>query len=253
MQSKVDWERIERFVGYGRIDAPVVFVGIEEGLSSKQLEKNLQLRSGFEPVMDLAEAHQEMDGTEALFREVGTKLQRTWRPMCDLMLRREGSRSTPPTLLERKTYQRKELGRAGGETLLSELLPYPNVKTTHWAYPSRFPSREKYVEAVLESRISLLAKLLASSKRELIVCYGKSRWPDFRRLISRMFGSSASWVSARNGLFQTTVHKHTRIVLSGHFSTKYFNTQADLDTLATVALASSTLPDCSAGESWSLT
>lgn len=239
MQSKVDWERIERFVGYGRIDAPVVFVGIEEGLSSKQLEKNLQLRSGFEPVMDLAEAHKEMDGTEALFREVGTKLQRTWRPMCDLMLRREGSRSTPPTLLERKTYQRKMLGRAGGETLLAELLPYPNVKTTHWAYPSRFPSREKYVETVLESRIGLLAKILAGSKRELIVCYGKSRWPDFRKLIAMMFGSfSAPWVAAHNGLLQTTVHKHTRIVLSGHFSTKYFNTQADLDTLATVALAS---------------
>lgn len=52
-------QRIVGFLGYGRISAPVWFIGVEEGLggvSSEEAVKNLKARGGFESTMDLYEA-----------------------------------------------------------------------------------------------------------------------------------------------------------------------------------------------------
>ena len=75
-----DWERIENFIGYGRPDAPVVFLGMEEGLRrDADLLADLLARSAFEPYMDLVQAQSELDGPSSYFGE-GAITQKTWRP-----------------------------------------------------------------------------------------------------------------------------------------------------------------------------
>ncbi len=222
-----DWDRIERFVGYGRIDAPVIFIGMEEGLSKEDsLEEDLRVRSRFERVMDLKDAHNGIAGTERLFDPARTKCQRTWRPMCDLMLRRSGE---IPTLEKRNLYQAMKLGRANGETLLCELLPYPSRSASTWTYSARFNSREAYRDVMLPRRIRLLQDAIREAKREAIVCYGKSDWPHFETLFEGVNLSD-------RGPFRTGSLNEMKIVLAPHFSTRQFNSDQQLEALANVAL-----------------
>src|ERR1700728_1505894 len=96
MPKTIDWNRIETFIGYGREDAPVVFVGIEEGLSEEEsLEGDLLRRSAFESIMDLQLAHQGIAGTDRFFDADRPKSQRTWCAMCDLVLRRRAHAIKP--------------------------------------------------------------------------------------------------------------------------------------------------------------
>lgn len=224
----IDWDRIERFVGYGRPDAPVVFIGVEEGLSKEDsLQEDLLIRSRFERVMDLKDAHAGIANTERLFDPARTKCQRTWRPMCDLMLRRSGE---SPTLATRNRYQATKLGRSIGDTLLCELLPYPSNNASAWVYPERFDTRDVYREAVLPRRIALLKNAIRESKREIIVCYGKSDWANFELLFKSVSMSE-------RGQFRVGASNETKIVLAPHFSAREFNRETEMEALAEIALA----------------
>jgi hypothetical protein len=109
--SVIDWDRIEGFIGYGARNAPVVFIGMEEGADpNEDLRSGLARRSLFGPIVELTPQ---------------VRTRRTWRTMCDLMLRREGN--SAPALADRRSYQCERLGRATGETLLTELMPYPSI------------------------------------------------------------------------------------------------------------------------------
>lgn len=37
----IDWPKIESLVGFGRLEAPVVFIGMEEGLTSPDTVKQI--------------------------------------------------------------------------------------------------------------------------------------------------------------------------------------------------------------------
>lgn len=44
--SASDWKRIEDFVGFGRADAPIVLIGMQEGLKDAEaLDEDLAIRS----------------------------------------------------------------------------------------------------------------------------------------------------------------------------------------------------------------
>ncbi len=230
-RNGIDWERIENFVGFGRFDAPVVFVGIEEGLASEEhLSSDLTRRSGFEPTMDLRKAHEGIADTDKWFGPSKIKCQRTWRPMCDLMLRRGGTLS--PTLQTRNEYQALRLGRSNGDTLLMELLPYPHKKNTRWLYArfGRYPTREAYERAMVPKRKELIRNALAQAKREIVVCYGKDHWPQFMPLFA-----GAVWQD--RSPFQSTSIGGTRVVLAPHFRRKEFNTDQQLASFGGIALA----------------
>ncbi len=171
--------------------------------------------------MDLKDAHAGIANTERLFDPARNKCQRTWRPMCDLMLRRGGERSTLET---RNRYQATKLGRSVGDTLLCELLPYPSNNTSAWVYPDRFDTREAYREAMLPRRTRLLQSALGEAKREVIVCYGKSDWNCFEALFE---GVSMS----HYGSFRVGSKNGTKIVLAPHFSARQFNTESQLAAL----------------------
>jgi hypothetical protein len=231
----VNWDRIENFVGFGRVDAPVVFIGMEEGLKDADaLLEDLAIRSTYEtPVMDLKEAHRGIAGTERYFDPDRAPRQPTWRVMADLMLRRGGNDT--PTGADRRRYRALELGRSHGDTLLTELLPYPHPKRSDWLYKrfGKYDTRADYTREMLSRRRTLLRSVIAAAPRQLIVCYGKVNWPEFEDLFDDVIWSDV-------GPFRVGGKGSTRIVLTTHFSGYGFNTESQLQDLANVALRKTT-------------
>lgn len=228
----IDWKRIEEFIGFGRIDAPVVFIGMEEGLKNADaLDEDLAIRSTYQTaVMDLKKAHKGIAGTDRYFDPERAPRQPTWRVMADLMLRREHPSSTPSGQ-ERRRYRALHLGRVDGDSLLTELLPYPHPKRGDWLYErfDKFKTRCEYERAVMPARRTLLRTVIGSFKRELVVCYGKGNWPEFESLFV-----DVTWTDV--GPLRVGGKDGTRILLTTHFSGYGFNTDEQLAELARVAL-----------------
>lgn len=215
-EAPILWSRIEQFIGYGRADAPVVFLGMEEGGNNDRLYEDLIGRSRL-----------------AQFSEIKHQptTQRTWRPMCDLMLRRGGI--VNPTKQERLIYQQEQLGKRDGKTLVAELMPYPSRRASDWPeiYAQRFPNRKSYLEGLAPKRSKLLRDLFRAAPRELIVCYGKEHWNHYRSIFD---------LPAKPGsLAQVEVCEwgSTRIVFAPHFSGRAFNSETQLADFARLALS----------------
>lgn len=149
--------------------------------------------------------------------------------MADLMLRREGNPS--PNGADCRRYRATRLGRSDGESLLTELLPYPHPKRTDWLYKrfGRYDTREEYERALLPERRTLLRSVIAAAKRDLVVSYGKGNWPEFQD-----FFDEVTWEDV--GPFRVGGVCAMRIVLATHFSGYGFNTDTQLAQLASVAL-----------------
>jgi hypothetical protein len=226
-----DWAKIEDFIGFGRNDAPVVFIGMEEGLKDAgELDEDLAIRSRYgQPIMDLKDAHKGVAGTENYFEPDRAPRQPTWRVMADLMLRRAGKNA--PTGPDRRRYRALDLGRSHGDSLLTELLPYPHPKRSDWLYErfGRYKTRDDYTRDMLPRRRTLLRSVIASAQRDLIVCYGKGNWPEFQDLFD-----DVTWTDI--GPFRVGGERGARIVLTTHFSGYGFNTDAQLAELANVAM-----------------
>lgn len=211
MIGSIDWSKIEQFAGYGAIEAPVVFVGMEEGLADSDLDFELIRRSRFDKqVMDIQTAHKGMKGA-AWFGPQRVKIQWTWRPMCDVMLRRSGI--LEPNREQHRDYQANELGRENGETLLLELLPYPHKRSDGWAYSKygRFRNRKEYEAQIIPRRQTLIKGLIGRAHRDAVICYGKRNWPHYEELFP-----GANWRSIGN--FRSAKLGSTIVLLTPHFS-----------------------------------
>jgi hypothetical protein len=204
---------------------------MEEGLQSAAgLDEDLAIRSTYEtPIMDLKDAYRGVPDAERYFDPERAPRQPTWRVMADLMLRREGN--LDPSGDERRRYRALRLGRHDGDTLLSELLPYPHPKASDWLYArfGRYETRESYTSAMLPQRKRLLLGVLSDAPRDLVVCYGKTDWEHFESLFPE-----ASW--RHDAPFRIGLLDSTRIVLTEHFSGRGFNTNDQLRRLAEAAI-----------------
>lgn len=220
MSDAIKWEAIEAFVGYGNPDAPIVFVGMEEGLADREsLHQDLLCRSAFKTIMDLEIGHRCLAKGPNLFTE-RPRAQRTWWVMADVMLHYD--RSVPADKRERsaarKHYRTKVLGRDGGDTLMSDLLPYPHSDVKEWLYApyGRFEDRDDYLTSVLDRRIDLLRKTISGHPRQAIVCYGRGDWRYFKKL----FPDAMPWKTA--GRFECSEWNQARVTLTDHFVSPYF-------------------------------
>lgn len=232
--SKIDWRRIENFIGYGNIKAPLVFIGVEEGLAKPEaLRQDLLWRSTFKRVMDAKEAHEGLADGPSLFSEKPRR-QPTWRVMADVMLyfNDETFKNKAERSKARREYRPLALGRSIANSLLIELLPYPNKKSTAWPYADRFPTKQDYIDAMLPKRLALISEALAEYPREAIICYGQGDWPAFKRLFPR-----TRWkpVKGRHNNFECANWRGAQVTLAYHFS-RYFNTDEALDELSALAI-----------------
>lgn len=198
-------DKLLSFIGYGNLDAPVWFIGMEEGGGG---EENLRRRLKFEQIEDLKRAHQILGITKHHFPPF--KLQPTWGTMCKIMLVLQGNE---PSRDNQRLFQANKLGRFGGKTFLPELLPLPSPGKNKWGYEKLFPDfskRRDYEDVVRPDRISLLKKIIIEHQPHLTICYGKGDWDHYRLLFP-----DVSW--KKEGPFLQSMHANTFVFLTPHF------------------------------------
>jgi len=183
-------ERVVGFLGYGRVSAPVWFIGIEEGLGemgTEEAENNLVSRGAFEKTMDLYEAHCLLIGRAKgkvgpIDFENAVPTTQVWKYMAKIMLAREG-RSDWKDPGAVKEYIRHRLGRSDGDTFLTELSPIPAGRASDKSWMTKFESMDRGIADRVRNRKEELKKTLRVNSPALVFCYGKRRADDFADLL----------------------------------------------------------------------
>lgn len=208
-------EHLLNFVGYGKLDAEVWFLGMEEAGGG---ESNIRARLKFRTVEDCAEAHHILGITK---HHIGKKIiQRTWRGMCYIMLRLEGKEVDTESI---RNYQADYLGRFKGNSLLTELLPIPKPRISDWGYENLFPqysSRDEYYLTVKPRRVNYLQKLIDDHHPKTVIGYGKKYWKDYQELFPTLQFS-------KHGQFMVAKDTDLVIVLTDHFTARTMNGKLD--------------------------
>lgn len=208
-------EHLLNFVGYGRLDAPVWFLGMEEAGGG---EDNLRARLKFRAVEDCAEAHRILGITKHHW--VRRVIQRTWRGKCYIMLKLNNKATDVESI---RNYQAESLGRFGGQTLLVELMPIPKSSIGAWGYEELIPqyaSREDYYRKVKPRRLTCLQRLIRENHPQIVVGYGKSYWPEYRALFDGMD-------FAPRGQFMVGRVTGLTVVLTDRFTAQSMNGKLD--------------------------
>ena len=204
--TELQLKSLMSFVGYGSLEAPIWFIGLEEAGGG---EERLRTRSSFDAVMDIEKAHV-LIGETSNFGPTAEQ-QRTWWNMCELMLILAG---TPePSPVERLSYQTQRLGRLDGETLLLEVMPFPCPSLSDWNYPNVLPqyrSREECHSDLRPQRLSFLRRLVEVHEPKVVITYGGNDKQPFRNLFT-------DWSIQRGALFDVGMRGNTLIILSKHF------------------------------------
>jgi len=136
------------------------------------------------------------------------------------MLRLEGQKPTRENI---RRYQAEKIGRDGGNTLLTELMPIPKPKVKRWGYEElipQFKSREEYYRIVKPRRIECLRGLIAEHRPKVVICYGKAFWVDFRELFH-------GHEFVEEGVFQRALAGETLVLLTVHFTARSMNGRFD--------------------------
>jgi hypothetical protein len=230
--TKAEWDQLLSQVGNGNPDAPLWFLGMEEGLDEKRicLECNLrwrldQFKQPFDTLTNHFLAPWMMD-TEGRPKSPRTS---TWRIMAKIARYSAGAedwQSTPKA----NDYVLKCLGTATGQTLLLELLPLPKRCHEHWPaiYDERFPGDiTKYWSEMLDdhpNRIDRLRSLAREHKPKRVICYGSGNWYQYKRIFQR-----CEWTQYKLGpRVRAEIGKieGTTIVLSPFFSHRALSNDA---------------------------
>ncbi|MBN8532950.1 MAG: hypothetical protein J0L51_02555 [Rhizobiales bacterium] len=228
MSNLIDWKTIENHIGWGRPDAPVVFIGMEEGYSGK--EKEIEKHKA-ELEAHLIERSMYPEISEIDFSKAN-RVIRTYRAPCHFMLRREFMVNQKPfeapKNLDLLEYQ-KTFGMSTGDVFLLELFPYPARATTVWPYSDppffRDNDRASYIKRLLEPRSKLLMNAINLVHREAIICYGKA----YQKYYKGIFPENLSWKDEFS--FQYTEWNRQKIAIVPHFSSRVFNSISKADDL----------------------
>lgn len=199
--SMEEINRIVSFLGYGNPAAPVWFVGIEEGLGEMKPAdtfENLKARGSFKITMDLRDAH-------LLLKESGQPIEiqskrhftPVWEYMSKIMLARKGKSESEWQALEAvREYVRYNLGRAGGDTFLTELSPIPKKRANDKTWMALFEARDPALGTKIKARRQALKELIGQQTK-LVICYGK-RPDDFADLFDIKWSRVTSDISTAN-------------------------------------------------------
>ena len=83
-----------------------------------------------------------------------------------------------------REYQALKLGRAEGETFLTELLPLTCRGIGVWPYKSLFPTKAEYIAEVRPDRIKWLRSEVSAFQPSFVICYGKGNWRHHEEIFS---------------------------------------------------------------------
>lgn len=218
--SPAERETLLGFLGYGNPRAPVVFVGMEEGLTETPdypLLAQLKDRAKLEPLVDLRDSRVHPD---KYLRGSRPPIQRTWGVLIRVMLALE--KNLAPSNDQIRFYQRDKLGDVRGDSALLELLPLPSRSMLNWApYDEYFPefrTRDAYRAIMTKRRISALEAHLVYGPK-LVVAYGSGYWPEYRAI----FPSIKTWTTS--GAFKHGRSGKNTVILMPHPVARTMNGQ----------------------------
>ncbi len=205
------------FLGYGNPTAETVFLGMGEGfVKAPPLEEQLAIRATFAaPLVDLAVAA--AVHPEKYVSAARPPLHPTWNVMIRVLLALEGKRDVLGE--DMSLFQRDRLGRTHESSALLELLPLPSANIATWCYAEyfpQFPTRDRYVAALLEARIRDVQRHLAYGPR-LVIAYGEPFWDAYRRV----FPSVRAW--SERAPFQFADVGEMRIILTPRMTSRAMN------------------------------
>ncbi len=147
----------EGFVGYGRLDAPLWLLGMEEHcLGEADAARRLAVLPSFLLTIGVTEAHRRY-GFDSLPRGVAVwDIARSLAIACE--------------------FRSVDVGEPSGDVLLAELLPLPRPSNNDriWpaAYMQLFPGYREYSEVLLPARASRLARLVEKHRPKIVVVHG---------------------------------------------------------------------------------
>jgi hypothetical protein len=166
----------KQFFGYGRWDAPVWFIGLEEAGAGTPAELQARLTAWDQrgrreledaPAFYPACGHHQWHGP-------GATLQRTWRQLIRILLLARGEPVGEAALLE---YQQHSLGASTNNLCLTELSPLPARNQVHWPYaahanmPAWLNTREQFMQTIGIGRIATLRERISMHRPCVVVFY----------------------------------------------------------------------------------
>tara|TARA_B100001989_G_C24507011_1_gene448200 strand:+ start:568 stop:1302 length:735 start_codon:yes stop_codon:yes gene_type:complete len=184
-------ERIKNFWGYGNLNGPYWFIGMEEGYN----ETNEILLDRF-----TATAHQQVcdiyddlkvDPGHVYWFEDGAPIQPTYRRLIEMMLYSQSK--VHPDKEEIRQFQIEKLGRKQSNHALLELMPLPSksIAEKDWLYADSgvegLSSRKDYLETYKSERIEALRNLIHKHKPKYVICYSLSYQEDWQQLTDKPF------------------------------------------------------------------
>ena len=126
-------ERIRNFWGYGNLNGPYWFVGMEEGYSEEN-ETLLDRFSNFVPPNVRYIRPFKIDHGHVYWFEEGAPIQPTWRRLVEMLIYSETGKHPDKEAIRR--FQIEHLGRIKSNHALLELMPLPSksISEKHWLY-----------------------------------------------------------------------------------------------------------------------
>ncbi len=177
-------EFAESFLGYGNVNAPVWFIGMEEGGGGSfgEISKrvNVWTERGKHPLEDIFAYHSAIS-LDQWFSGPRPKLQSTWSGLIRLQFGLTGKDPALMGIHEQteliRDYQQNHLGRSTGAERLMELLPLPSPSNQAWLYAkhSRLPwlaNRARYMDFQAPLRAAKIRKEVEVYKPKIVVFYG---------------------------------------------------------------------------------
>lgn len=197
-----------RWLGFGHVDAPLWFVGIEERFSLARCTRVLDrrqyfdLRRGFERFEDFVEIWEHVFGRPVCGGEGGLST-RWWASAFALAY--QGTRLTGLTTEDRKTrireytYESPQIGRRDGDTVVSDVYPLPKSELEDFdRFSHIWDTIEDYRRDVHPDRLDRFADAIRESDGvECIVSHAPSE--DFvNPIVDRFDGAhEATWPAVR--------------------------------------------------------
>lgn len=183
--------RIENFFGYGNLESNIWLVGMEDGLSINGLLRYLHIRFDRTCCNSVIDIEHDMAGVlDHLKWYVPNPARPGWVPLqkgtfqhlIRLIMNFHNTHPNLPHLTPNdiRDFQRTELGRAGGNNAILELMPLPSNSTNaeDWVYDYLFPGDHRFVNRtvyetdVMPQRIDSLISLINSYKPKVVIFYG---------------------------------------------------------------------------------
>lgn len=187
-QNLID-NRINNFLGYGNLKGDIWFIGMEEGSSNKFEELYERFNKTYnKEIIDLRDL--DIAEHQKWFEKDLPPIQKTWNILIQILLKLENNTSN--SLIERKKYQKYNLGSINQNHCLIELSSLPSTSTKDWVYNNYseieyLSSREQYLKQIIPIRIKLISKKIIENQPKLVIFYSKSYtnyWEQIIKLVN---------------------------------------------------------------------